>query len=144
MTPCFSITPFHAEVLKPGGMGIYPPNNLTAFPPIIWLWSTSAFPRIIWLWSTSERWMMFGPFFWFSRDFGEKNSLIFGVDLFFGLHLNSGRKTVQLAVKTFFSFFWSSLNLLTWKKSWSSFIPPMLKIGKNWGKIANYPPQCPT
>ena len=22
--------------------------------------------------------------------------------------------------------------------------PPMLKIGQNWGKIANYPPQCST
>ena len=39
-------------------------------------------------------------------------------------------------------FFWSSLNLLTWTNSWSRFIPPMLKIGQNWGKIANYPPQC--
>ena len=38
-------------------------------------------------------------------------------------------------------FFWSSLNLLTWKKSWSRFTPPpMLKIGQNWGKIANYSP----
>ena len=35
-------------------------------------------------------------------------------------------------------FFWSLLNLVTWKKSWSRFIPPMLKIGQNWGKIANY------
>ena len=34
--------------------------------------------------------------------------------------------------------------LLTWKKSWSRFIPPMLKIGQNWGTIAHYPPQCST
>ena len=74
-------------------------------------------------------------------------------------------KSVPYLVKTFFflvftwfggkkafrfwwrSFFWSSpafahmkLNLLTWKKSWSRFISPMSKIGKNWVKVANYPP----
>ena len=27
-------------------------------------------------------------------------------------------------------------------KSWSRFIPPMSKIGQNWGKIANYPPNA--
>ena len=37
-------------------------------------------------------------------------------------------------------FFWSSLNLLTWTKSWSRFIPPMLKIVQNWGKIAKLTP----
>ena len=42
------------------------------------------------------------------------------------------------------TFFWSLLNLLTWKKSWSRFIPPMLKIGQIWDKIANYLPQCST
>ena len=52
----------------------------------------------------------------------------------FGLHLNSGRKSVLFAL-----FFWSSQNFHTCTKSWSRFIPPMLKIGQNWGKIANYP-----
>ena len=75
----------------------------------------------------------------------------------------SGENSVPFLVKTFFSFFlvfnwiwgkkvfhfwWgpfflgSSLNLLTWTKSWSRFNPPMLKIGQNWGKIANYPPNA--
>ena len=40
--------------------------------------------------------------------------------------------------------FWCSLNLLSWKKSWSRFIPPKLKMGQNWRKIASYPPQCST
>ena len=35
-------------------------------------------------------------------------------------------------------FFWSSLNLFTWKKSWSRFIPPSVE------NKANYPPQCST
>ena len=34
-------------------------------------------------------------------------------------------------------FFWSSLKLLSWKKSWSRYIPPYVE---NWGKIANYLP----
>ena len=71
------------------------------------------------------------------------------------------RRLVPFLVKTFFlvftwirgkkvfhfwwrPFFCSSLNLLPWTKWWSRFIPPMLKIGQNWGKIANYPPQCST
>ena len=62
---------------------------------------------------------MFGPFFRSSLKFGDRNSSIFG-------HF----------------FIWSSRNLLTWKKSWSSFIPPILKIGQNWRKMANYPPNA--
>ena len=38
-----------------GGWRVYPPNNLTVSPPIIWVWSTSASPPIIWLWCASER-----------------------------------------------------------------------------------------
>ena len=68
-----------------------------------------------------------------------------------------GEKSVLFLMKTFFSFlvftwiwgqkcsvffFWSSLNFHTWTKSWSRFIPPMLIIGRNWGKIANYPPNA--
>ena len=61
---------------------------------------------------------MLGPFFWSSRDFGEKNSSIFGEDLFFGLYLLC----------------------LPEKKRGRVSSPSMLKIGQNWGKIANYPP----
>ena len=68
-----------------------------------------------------------------------------------------GKKGVLFLMKTFFFlvftwiwgkkvfhlyFFWSLLNFQTWTKSWSRFISPMLKIGQNWDKIANYPPQC--
>ena len=66
----------------------------------------------------------------------------FDEDFFFGLHLNSGEKSVPFLVKTF--FFCSSLNLLTCKNCGRGSSPPMLKIGQNWGKIANYPPQCST
>ena len=37
-------------------------------------------------------------------------------------------------------FFCYSLNLLTRKNSARGSSPPMLKIGQNWGKIANYSP----
>ena len=46
----------------------------------------------------------------------------FGEDLFFGLHLICSPEK---------------------NRGWGSFTP-MLKIGRNWGKIANYPPQCLT
>ena len=62
---------------------------------------------------------MLGPFLWSSRDFG-KNSSISGEDLFFGLHL------ICLPEKD---------------RGQGSF-PPTLKIGQNWGKIANYPPNA--
>ena len=58
--------------------------------------------------------------FWSSIEFGEKKGSIFGEDLFFVLHLicspekNRGRGSSPL----------------------------MLKIGKIWGKIANYPPNA--
>ena len=80
---------------------------------------------------------------------------------FFGLHAIWGKKRVLFLMKTFLYifwsspefgeksdpfayFFWSSQNFHTWTKSWSGFIPPMLKMGQNWGKIANFPPQCST
>ena len=76
-----------------------------------WPWPRALCPRLHLCW--------WRPFFWFSPEFGKKTCSISGEDLF---------------------FFWSSLSLLTWKKYWSRFIPPMLKIGQNWDKIANYPP----
>ena len=94
------------------GGDISPPIIWLYPPPIVWVWSTSASPPIIRLWCASER----------------RCPLAFG------------EKSVPFLVKTF--FFCSSLNLLTWTKSWSRYIPPMLILGQNWGKIANYPPQC--
>ena len=66
---------------------------------------------------------MLGPFLWSSLKFREKNSSIFDEDLFFfGLHLIC----------------------LPEKDRGRDSSPPMLKIGQNWGKIADYPPQCST
>ena len=62
--------------------------------------------------------MRLGPFLWSSRDFGEK--------------------TLQFSVKTF--FFGLHLICLPEKDRGRGSSPPMLKIEKNWGKIANYPP----
>ena len=102
-------------------------------------------------------------FSWSSPEFGKKKCSIFDEDLFlflfFGLHLNSARKSVLFLTKTFFLIFifWSSPELGEKKCSICIFSlvftkfphlskivvevhPPMLKIGQNWGKIANYPP----
>ena len=70
----------------------------------------------------------------------EIKCFIFDEDLFFFWSSPKfGDKSVPFAF-----FLWSSLNFHIWTKSWSRFIPSMLKIGQNWGKIANYPPQCST
>ena len=83
-----------------------------------------------------------------------------------GVNLNSGEKSVPFLVKIFFSFlFWSlpefgeksvpflvrtfflGLHLICSPDEQNrgrGSSPPMLKIGQNWGKIANYPPQCST
>ena len=101
------------------------PNNLTVSPPTIWVMVFTCIPynnlTLVCIWAQVCTWIR-----------GKKWSICCE-DLFlflFGLHLNSGKKSVPFLVKT--SFFWSSLNLLTWKKSLSRFIPPMLKIGQNW------------
>ena len=62
------------------------------------------------------------PLFWSLPEFGEKKCSIFGEDLFFALHLIGSPEKNGGRISS----------------------PPMLKIGKNWGKIANYPPQCST
>ena len=78
-------------------------------------------------------------FFWSSPEFGEKVIYIWWKPFFFWSSLEFGEKSVPFAV-----FFWSALNFHTRTKSWSRFIPPMLKIGQNCCKIANYTPQCST
>ena len=122
-------------VPKPGGDGgIYPTNNLAVSPPIVWVWSTSASTPIIWLGCASECRC--------PLEIGEKKCSIFGEDLFFGLHLNLGKKSVPFLVKTFFLVF-------TWFAHLNKIVVvvhpvPMLKIGQKMGKIANYPPHCST
>ena len=59
------------------------------------------------------------PFYWSSPEFGEKWCSIFE-DLFFALHLISSSE----------------------KNGGRGSSPRMLKIGQNWGKIANYPPNA--
>ena len=132
---------------NPGEMGrIYPRNNLTVSHPTICVWSSSASPPIIWLWCASKRRSVL--------EIGKKN-------FFFGLHLNSGKK-VPFLVKTFFLVFTWIRGKKVFHFWWRSFFfglyltcspekslgrgssPPMLKIGQNWGKIANYLPQCST
>ena len=91
---------------------------------------------------------MFGPFFDLHEIPGKK-PLNFWWRLFlfffFGLYLNSEKKVFYFWWRPFFSFlFWSSLNLFNSKKNVLEVYPPMLKIGQNWGKIANYPPNIGT
>ena len=124
-----------------GGMGgMYPPNNLAVYPPIVWEWSTSAFPPIIWMGvhlsvNVGETvfyscWRPFFLFFWSSPEFGEKKSSILDEDLsfFFWSSPEFGEKSVP------FAFFWSSLSFHTWTKSWSRFIsPPNVEISAKLG-----------
>ena len=105
-----------AGVPKLGGM--YPPNNLTAAPPIIWLWYASASPPIVWLWSASGRWIIFGLFLVFTwlRE----------------------QKLFKFRWRPFFCLFLICLR----KKTVFELHPPMLKIVQNWDKIANNPPNA--
>ena len=109
-------------------------NNLTVSPPIVWIWSRSASPpnslTLVCIWAELSIWNRGKKVFhfWWRSFFlvfiwiwGKKCSFLV-TTFFFGLHLicspeqNHGRG--------------SSL--------------PMLKIGQNLGKIANYLPQCST
>ena len=100
-------------VPKPGGMGGYIlPNNLAVSPPIVWEWSTSASPSIIWMGvqlsvnlGKNVFYSCWRPIFCSSPKIGEKKCSISEEDLFFGLHLKSGRKSVLFLRKTFFLVF---------------------------------------
>ena len=127
---------------KPEG-DISPPNNLAVSPPIIWVGSSSASPPIVWFRCASKRRS--------SLEFEEKSVpfLVKTFFFFFGLHLILGKKKCSVFGEDL--FFWSSpelahmeLNLLTWKNRGRGSSPAMSKIGQNWGKIPNYPPQCST
>ena len=65
---------------------------------------------------------------------------IFGEDPFFGLHLNSGKKKCSIFGKD--PLFALHLICSPEKNGGRGSSPP--KIGQNWVKIANYPPQCLT
>ena len=57
-----------------------------------------------------------------------------------GVHLNLGEKSVPFFGKTF--FFGLHLICSPEQNRGRGSSPPMLKIGQNWDKIANYFPQC--
>ena len=90
---------------------------------------------IIWLWFAPER---RSPL-----QFGEK-SVPFLVKTFFflGLHVNSGKKVFHFWWRPFFSGL--HLICLPSKNHGRGSHSPMLKIGQNLGKIANYTLQCST
>ena len=110
-----------------GGWGDISPKNLS----MVYICIPSNNLTLVCIWAQVSTWVR-----------GKKRSN-FGEDLFFvfGLHLNSGKKV-------FHFWWWSSLNFqfaYLKKNRCRGSSPPMLKIGKNWGKIANYPPpQCST
>ena len=92
-------------------------------PPIIWLNPRHYFE---WVYSTSE------------QKLG-KNCSISDEDLFFGLHFEFGEKIVF-----YLHFFGFHETPKPEQNRGRGSSPPMLKIGQNWGKIANYPPKCST
>ena len=138
---------------NPGEMGGYiPPNNLAVSPqhengsllhPPNNLKECTAEPKF----GEKVFFSCWRPFFVCFFCFGlhlksGRKSVLFlekTFSFFFGLHLYSGRKSVLFAL-----FFWSSQNFHTCTKSWSRFIPLMLKIGQNWIKLQIIPSQCST
>ena len=106
---------------NPGGMGGYiPPNNLTK----VYICIPPNNLTLVCMWITWIR--------------GKKLLK----DLFFWSSLAFGEKTLEILVKAFFF----GLHIICWPEKYrdrgSSL--PMLKIGQNWGKIANYSPQSST
>ena len=76
----------------------------------------SIVPSLAWRPKSYDLWI----FVWSALDFGDKNSSIFGEDFFF---------------------------IFTWlgsreKNSGLTSFPQILKTGKNWAKIASYPPNA--
>ena len=111
------------------GWGIYPPNNFTVSPPIVWVWSTSASPPKIWLWCASKRRC--------PLEFGEKNVPFFVKTFFLVFTWIWAKKGFHFSE----DFFFYGLHLICSPEQnrGRGSSPPMLKIGQNWGKIANYP-----
>ena len=72
-----------------------------------------------------------------SKNWGKKYS-IFDENLFLVFTKIWGKKVFHLHFFVVFTKF-PNLNIIA-----VGFIPPMMKIKQNWGKIANYPPQCST
>ena len=87
---------------------------------------------------------MFGAVFWSSSS-GKKNSFIFGEDLLFIFYFWPSLKFLENNSSVFGKDFFFGLHLI-WlsekNRVGQSSTPPMLKIGKNWGKIANDSPNA--
>ena len=140
----------YSQAVEPKPGGINPPNNLAVSSPIVWGLRMVHFciPPNNLKGCTAERkfggkvfyscWRPF--FFWCSPKIEEKKCSIFEGDLFFWSSLEFGEKkcTVCIFLLVFTKF--PHLNKIVVEVH----SPPMLKIGRNWGKIANYPPQCST
>ena len=109
-----SILWYYRQGYRNGGglAGYIPPNNLTVYPPTIWVWYfciPSNNLTLVCIWAQVCTWIR-----------GKK---VFHClwRPFFGLHL-----------------------ICSSEKSLGRGSSPMLKIGQNWGKIADHPPQCST
>ena len=129
----YTIRIYCSVVPKPGG---------NIFPPIIWLYPPSNLSMIFicipsnkltLVCTRAQVYAWYGEksvpflvktflffFFWSSPEFGEKYVPFLVKTFFFGLHLICSPK----------------------KSLGRGSFSPMLKIGQNWGKIANYPLQC--
>ena len=74
-------------------------------------------------------------FCWSSPECGEKSVLFLMKTFFFWSSPEFGEKSVPFAFFLVFSKF-PHMNKIVVEVH----LPPMLKIGQNWGKIGNYPP----
>ena len=112
-------------VPKPGGDGRYiPPNNLS----VVYICILPNNLTLVCIWAQVSTWIR------------EKKCSFFGEDLlfsFFFVFTWIRGKSVPSLVKTFFGL---HLICSPEKNRGRGLSPPMLKIGQNWGKIANYPP----
>ena len=101
--PLFYLLTDRGTETRRGDGNIYPPNDFTVSPPIILSIVCICIHPIIWLWYAFER---RSPL-----QFREQSFPCFGEDL----------------------IFWSSLNLLTWKKLWLRFIPSKVENSAKLG-----------
>ena len=104
-----------------GGWEIYPPNNLS----MVYICISPNNLTLVCIWAQVSTWIR------------EKKVFLFWWRPFFGFYLNSGEKSVPSLVKTFFGVHWICSPE---KNRGRGLFPPMLVIGQNCGKIANYPP----
>ena len=109
-----------------------PPNILNGFAPERKFGKESAL-------FVMKTFFFFFLFIWSSSEFGGKKYSIFDKDFFFFFFWSSpefGEKKCSICI-FFFGLHYISTPEQNRGRGSS---PPTLKIGQNWGKIANYPP----